>query len=501
MDIKMIYNIKCKICFCLYFLLLSLNSSILGQTNREIKDTRPNILFMIVDDWSYPHASAYGDEVVETPTFDRIAEEGILFHHAFVTASSCTPSRSSILTGQPIHKLEEGGVLASFLPSKFPNYVNLLEESGYIAGLNKKEKGWSPGIPEKGGYTRNPAGPRYAISEFIEEIKNSDQPYVFWFGGSHGDVHRPYKPSSGQEAGLEMNKVNVPEFLPDVPEIRSDLLDYYYEVQRFDREAAALLEKLENIGKLENTLIVYTSDNGMPFPRAKANVYDFGTRMPLAISWTGKVEGGRKTSQFVSFADFAPTFLEVAGLDIPESMTGKSLVPLFKAESVDDQTTNPMANHPREQVFIEHERHAWVRAGNKGYPVRAIRTKDFLYVQNIKPDRWPAGDPHWVATQGPYGDIDSSPSKTYLMEHQNDSEITLFFKLAVGKRPHEELYDISEDPYQLNNVATKPEYQNELKTLQQKLKNWQYETSDPRFIHKDYRKFETYPYYIPPMRR
>lgn len=470
-----------------------------GQNVQELEGSRPNILFMIMDDWSYPHASAYGDNVVETPTFDRIAKEGILFDNAFVTASSCTPSRSSILTGQPIHSLEEGGVLFSYLPKKFSNYVNLLEDNGYLTGLYGK--GWSPGIPEKGGYSRNPAGPRYEVSEFVQKVRNSDKPFAFWFAGSYGDPHRPYKAGSGAESGMDPEKVNVPPFLPDVPEVRSDILDYYYEVQRFDTEAGDLLRKLADIGELNNTLIVYTSDNGMPFPRAKSNVYDSGARMPLAISWEGKIEAGRRTSQFVSFTDFAPTFLEVAGIEVPEEMTGTSLLPLFIGKDPQERPSYLYEDdNPRKQVFIENERHAWVREGNKGYPIRAIRTEDFLYIQNLKPDRWPAGDPHWVATQGPYGDIDSSPSKSYLLEHQNDSVIAPFFRMAVEKRPAEELYDISEDPDQLNNVVSNPNYEMELKTLRRKLKNWRWETSDPRLIYDEYNQFDKYPYYLVPTR-
>src|SRR5689334_5304806 len=232
--------------------------------------TPPNILFLLADDWAWPHAGVYGDRVVRTPTFDRVAREGALFINAYSAAPSCTPSRAAMLTGRAVHQLEEGGNLWSALPSKFAVYPDLLEKAGYKVGFTRK--GWGPGNFKAGGRQRNPAGDEFkSFAEFFGQLPK-DKPFCFWFGSQ--DPHRPYEKGSGARSGMKAENVRVPAFLPDTPEVRSDILDYYYEVERFDRESGEILRLLENAKLLDNTLVVITGDNGMPFPRAKANVYD-----------------------------------------------------------------------------------------------------------------------------------------------------------------------------------------------------------------------------------
>ncbi|HEO70478.1 MAG TPA: hypothetical protein ENN80_04390, partial [Candidatus Hydrogenedentes bacterium] len=289
---------------------------------------RPNILFAIADDQSWCHTSIAGDPVVKTPTFDRIAREGVLFEHAFCSSPSCTPSRGAILTGQDFWRLEEGASLWSHLPAKFPVYPELLAESGYRVGHTRK--GWGPGQLKPGGRDVNPAGPRYKDFEAFLDKTPADKPFCFWFGST--DPHRTYEVGSGAASGMDPDAVNVPPFLPDAPEVRSDILDYLFEIQRFDREVGELLALLNRRGLLETTLVVMTSDNGMPFPRAKANIYDYGVHMPLAVRWPGVIKAGRVIHDFVSFADFAPTFLEAAGLQPTHDMTGKSLMALLASE-------------------------------------------------------------------------------------------------------------------------------------------------------------------------
>src|SRR6185503_13989215 len=191
---------------------------------------RPNILLVVADDWSHPHAGAYGDRTVKTPAFDRVAREGALFENAFTTAPSCTPSRAAILTGQTPHRLAEGGNLHSFLPARFAVYPDLLEAAGYHVGFTGK--GWGPGRFEPGGRTRNPAGPAFESFEAFLQKRPSGAPFCYWFGSNH--PHRPYQAGSGARAGLRAESVAVPAFLPDTPEVRNDLLDYYQEVQLFD---------------------------------------------------------------------------------------------------------------------------------------------------------------------------------------------------------------------------------------------------------------------------
>jgi arylsulfatase A-like enzyme len=441
---------------------------------------RPNILLCTADDWGHPHAGAYGDKVVKTPTFDRVAREGFLFTHAFSAAPSCTPSRAAILTGQAPHRLEEGGNLHGFLPTKFAVYPDLLEEAGYAVGFTGKS--WGPGNFQAGGRTRNPAGPSFkSFEEFLKTVP-ADKPFCFWFGS--GDPHRPYEKGSGIAAGMKPDDVVVPPYLPDTPEIRSDILDYYVEVQRFDRDVGEVLQALEEAGKSENTLVVITGDNGWPFPRSKANLYDSGTRQPFALRWPAAYSGGKTIDAFVNLADLAPTFLEAAGLKPLPGMTGQSLLPLLEDKS----------QPGRDMVFVERERHANVRAGNLSYPARAVRTKEFLYIRNLRPDRWPAGDPEVWKAVGPFGDCDGSPSKDFILDHRNEQEFSGFFQLGFAKRTAEELYDLKRDPHQVSNVADRPEYADSKKKLRDTLDRWMRDTKDPRAT-SDNDQWDGYPYF------
>ena len=240
---------------------------------------RPNILFAIADDWGWPHAGAYGDPVVQTPTFDRLAREGVLFQHAFVSAPSCTPSRGAILTGQWHWRLRGAANLWSVFPDDIATFPEMLERAGYEVGVTGKH--WGPGRTQSAG--RHLAGqPCGSFQDFLAH-RRSDKPFFFWLGS--GDPHRPFEPGSGERQGIDPARIVPPACLPNVPAVRSDMADYYAEVQRFDRLVAAALEMLDRAGELDRTIIVMTSDNGMPFPRCKANLYDSGSRMPLAIRW------------------------------------------------------------------------------------------------------------------------------------------------------------------------------------------------------------------------
>lgn len=445
-----------------------------------VAGNRPNILFCIADDWSWPHASAGGDLVVKTPTFDRVAREGMVFTHAFSAAPSCTPSRAAILTGQAPHRLAEGGNLHGFLPKKFPVYPDLLEDAGYIVGVTRK--GWGPGNFQAGGRTRNPAGNNFKnFEEFLKTVP-ADKPFCFWFGSQ--DPHRPYEKGSGLAAGLNPRDVVVPAYLPDTPETRNDILDYYLEVQRFDREVGELLQALEQSDRASNTLVVITGDNGWPFPRGKANLYDAGTRQPLAIRWPAKMQGGRTSDAFVNLADLAPTFLDAAGLKPPAEMTGQSLMPLLEGK--------PQTG--RDMVFVERERHANVRAGDLSYPARAVRTKQFLYIRNIRPERWPVGDPEMWKAVGPFGDCDGSPSKELILDRRNSKEFKLFFTLGFAKRPAEGLYDVVKDPHQITNLAYRAEFGDIKQQLKVTLARWMEATQDPR-IEEDDDRWDHYPYF------
>ena len=439
-----------------------------------LQSERPNILFLIADDWSYPHAGVYGDKTVRTPTFDWLAENGAVFENAYCAAPSCSPSRASILLGRYPHQIESAGNLWSVIPDKFPNWVSLLSEAGYHTG--KTRKGWSPGDHEAGGYQHNPAGKDYSDFDAFLKDGAKGKPFTFWFGSQ--DPHRIYETNSGAMTGMDQATVKVPGFLPDVPCVRNDILDYYYEVERFDRESGNIIARLDAEGLLDNTLIVMTSDNGMPFPRAKANLYDYGTRMPLAMYWKGHIEGGKRISEFMNFIDFGPTFLEAAGVRIPDAFSGKSLLELFE----EGETQKP----DRTKVFLERERHANVRAGDLSYPVRAVRTQDFLYIKNFESDRWPAGDPNVHQSVGQYGDVDNSISKFLVLAledettQKNNPSGTDYFGLSFGKRPAEELYVLAEDPYNLKNEIENPKYAEALDRLRRDLEKWMVATDDLR---------------------
>lgn len=444
-----------------------------------------NVVVAMADDWSWPHAGVDGDPVVRTPTFERLAREGTRFTHAFTQAPSCTPSRAAVLTGQAPHRLAEGAQLWSHLPARFTVYPDLLEARGYAVA--HAGKGWGPGALEPAGRTRNPAGPR--VEDFAGWLRGTPTGtrFAFWFGSS--DPHRPYEPGSGQRAGLDLARVAVPPFLPDTPEVRADVADYLAEVERFDRAVGDLLATLEQRGELDRTVVIVTSDNGMPFPGAKATLYDGGTRVPLVIRWPGVARPGQVVDALVTLTDLAPTILDAAGLPVPADMTGRSLRPLLAGQA---SSSWPDA------VFLERERHANVRRGDLSYPSRAVRTRTHLYVRNLRADRWPAGDPELYHSVGPFGDVDDGPAKQLLMAATTGALLP-YRRHALERRPAEELYDVQEDPGQMLDLARDPRHAATLETLRARLAAWMRDTGDPRATTDDDR-FDRYPYYGPPVK-
>ena len=447
------------------------------QSCQQELPQRPNILFAIADDWGWPHAGIYGDPVVQTPAFDRVAREGILFNHAYVSSPSCTPSRNAILTGQYHWRLGPGANLWSTLDPATPVYPLLLEDAGYKIGRFRKS--WGPG--DISNWERHPAGHDYTNTGFAEFMaeKPKDQPFCFWLGSS--DPHRPYDRGTGLSSGMNLEKIKLFKCFPDHEIIRSDVADYYYEVQRFDTLVASAIQLLEEYGELENTIIVVTGDNGMPFPRCKSNNYDSGTRMPLAIRWgKGIQHPGRVLDDFISTTDLAPTFLEMAGVEIPEVMTGLSFINLLTSDKEGFLDT-------RNRSFVLHgkERHVPGQEEDMGgYPGRAIRTHDYLYIRNFKEERWPSGTPNYLEAAISYcwlGDCDNGPTKTYMVDHrEQDEQHRKLYDLAFGKRPAEELYDCSRDPEQLVNLAEDPAYAEIRDKLSEQLMGQLVATGDPR---------------------
>ena len=433
---------------------------------------QPNILILMSDNHSWNHLGCYGDQTVRTPNIDRVAQHGVRFAHAFCPAPSCTPARAAMLTGQDIWRLEEGANLWGTLPNRFKVYTDLLEEAGYLVGY--EGKGWGPGNHEAGGWTRNPAGDRYgSFEEFYNELERG-QPFHYWF--SSRDPHRPYRAEGGKRAGIDVESIQVPPYLPDVPSVRSDIADYYAEIEDFDTDVGGHLALLSEFGATEDTIVIIASDNGWQMPRGLANLYDAGTRLPLVVSLPGRFPGGRVVDDFVSLADLAPTILELAGLVVPEAVTAKSLVPILTAEG------SGLVDAERSFVVTARERHAFARKGGPGYPGRALRTRDYLYIRNYAPDLWPAGDPPL------YGDVDAhmlhfpSPTKMFLLQRPDDPQYGPLFELGFSKRPEEELYNLGEDPHQMVNLAQDASHASVKEEMASQLQRYLEATGDPREV-------------------
>lgn len=439
------------------------------SSNEEQESSRPNILLLMSDNHSWNHLGCYGDDVVRTPNIDRLAQNGVRFTNAYCSSPSCTPARAGMLTGQDIWRLEEGANLWGMLPDHFVVYTDMLEDAGYLVGY--QGKGWGPGNYEAGGRPRNPAGDKYDSFTSFYKKRKPGQPFTFWF--SSKNPHRPYTDS---HEVVDPDAVAVPPYLPDNEVVRGDIADYLAEIQAFDKEVGQLIDFLSEQGEMENTVIIVCSDNGWQMPRGLANLYDFGTRIPLIITIPERFKGGRVVDDFVNLNDLAPTFLELAGVEIPEDMTARSLMNILKSDK------SGTIDASRDFVVTGRERHAFVRKGGAGYGGRAIRTNEFLFIRNYEPEQWPAGDPPL------YGDVDAhmlhypSPAKVYLLKHRDNPGLRPLFDLAFSKRPAEELYDLRTDPYQMKNIAADPDYREVKTRLEQKLHRYLTETGDPRVV-------------------
>jgi arylsulfatase A-like enzyme len=448
---------------------------------------RPNILFAFADDWGR-QAGAYGDPVVKTPNFDRIAREGVLFQHAYISSPSCTPSRGAVLTGRYHWELKGAANLWSVFPDEFTTYPEILTDNGYFTGVSGK--GWGPGRTATKG--RPVAGKRFGNFQQFLKARPDNAPFCYWLGTS--DPHRPFKAGSGKAAGMDLSKIDVPACFPDSETVRSDIADYYVEVQRFDALVGSALSSLEEAGELDNTIIVMSSDHGMPFPRCKSNLYDTGAQVPLAIRFGSKIKtAGRSVQDFVSLIDLAPTFLQVAGIDVPATMSGRSLWPILESNK------SGIIEVDRGSVIFGKERHvpSQEKPDMGGYPGRAIRSHEFLLIRNYRPDRWPNGTPDYrnAAIAGTWlGDTDNGPTKTYMVDNRDKDEThRRLYDLSFAKRPAIELYDLKSDPDQLNNVADKPQYADAIARLSRQLDAKLKASGDPRADGKgDF--FDTFPY-------
>jgi arylsulfatase A-like enzyme len=291
------------------------------------------------------------------------------------------------------------------------------------------------------------------------------------------EPHRAYEEGSGLRAGKRLEDVKLPGFYPNSNVIKSDYLDYALEVESNDMHLGRALAALERAGELDNTLILVTSDHGMPFPRVKGQIYEEGFHIPLFARWGKNIPSGRTVDDFINARDFAPTFLEAAGVGKPGSMTGKSFLDVLKSDKSGE------LDPTRDVMLIGKERHDLGRPNDAGYPVRAIRTREFLYVRNYYPDRWPAGNP-----ETGYRNVDDSPSKTFLISGFDE-----YYKLSFGRRPAEELYRIPTDPDCLKNLATESEFLDTKRKLRERMESMLRQEEDPRLLGQE-AFFDTIPY-------
>ena len=453
---------------------------------------RPNFLFIIFDDLSWNSVGAYGCEWVKTPNLDRVAKEGVRFQHAFTSNPKCSPCRASILTGRNSWQLEELSVHNSIFPKKWAVFPDLLEAAGYAVGLTGK--GWGPGDHTGQGWTRNPAGPSFDehkseppatgigkndyarnFEAFLDQRKDPQAPFSFWMGFQ--EPHRAYELHSGTRLGKKLEDITVPPYFPDVRAVRSDLADYAIEVEWADQHIGKAMEILKSRGELDNTLIVITSDHGMPFPYVKGQIHEDGFRLPFVARWGEGIKPGRVVEDFVNVRDIAPTFLELAGVEKHAQITGTSLVPLLKAEK------SGWLTEERKVMLVGKERHDLGRPNRWGYPVRAIRTPEFLYVHNYHPERWPACDP-----ETNFGNCDDSPTKEVIKLLGG-----YYFNLSFHFRPADELYDLRNDPHGVKNLANDPAFADTMAGLKKEMLERLKAEGDPRALGNG-TIFDTYEY-------
>jgi arylsulfatase A-like enzyme len=417
---------------------------------------KPNIVFIIADDVSWNDIGCYGNDVVKTPNIDRLAQEGLRFTNAFLTASSCSPSRCSIISGKYPHS-DGAAELHTPLPESEVSslYPLLLKENNYYTGQAGK---WHMGqaahrafdrYTDDNGYDNGDGGEKNWV-RFIKE-RPKDKPFYFWLA-SH-DAHRPWGADTFKITHDPLKMV-IPPYFFDTPETRQDMASYYNEIGRFDYYVGKVREELEKQGVLDNTVIIVMADNGRPFPRCKTRVYDSGMKTPFIVFWPKGIRSkGSQTESLISAIDIAPTILELAGINPPEKYQGKSFVPVLKTPSAEIRTA----------IFSEHNWHDYEAHE------RMIRTKDYLYVLNARPN----------LTNGGPADSKASPTQHALNQVRDDGKLTpAQADVFMAPRPAEELFNVKNDPQQFLNLTSMPEYQEKLKEMRRLLKNWQYNTGD-----------------------
>lgn len=438
---------------------------------------RPNIIVLIADDISWDDYGCYGNRAARTPNIDTLAARGLRFTQAYLTASSCSPSRSSIITGRYPHNLGAAAELHLPIPAHLPWIPALLRSAGYytaVVGKNHMSSDQpAPGTPPPPkpwdlvdpGVTPENHG---AESKWVPTIENrpKDQPFFFWFAAL--DAHR------GWDADREWiearygpkhrpEDVVVPPFLVDEAATRQDLASYYNEVTRFDHFVGEVTKALAAQGVLDHTLLLVLADNGRPFPRAKTRLHDSGMKTALVAHWPKGIRGAGVTSDsLVSVIDIAPTLAEIAGLAAPPEFQGVSLTPVFR---------DPRAV-VRRHAFSEHNWHDYEAHG------RSVRSEGFLFIRNARPAQ------PW---QGPADSVRSPSHRSLLLQRDRGQLTSAQADVLLAPRPVEELYRTADDPNQLRNLAGDPGFAEVRNRLRRLLDQWVEETGDavPEQISRD----------------
>ena len=501
-QLRKVRSRQCRWSAALFVLLF-----VVGWSTARLEAARPNILFCLADDWSYGHASIAGCPWINTPGFDQVARAGLRFTRAYTPNAKCAPSRSTLLTGRYSWQLKAAANHGCYFPPEFKVYPEVLREAGYFVGYTGK--GWGPGLAvDATGKRRSMTGipfqkrkhrvgvkginPNDYAANFADFLAAApaDQPWCFWFGAT--EPHRAYEYGVGaRKAGKTIASIrHVPAFWPDNEVVRHDMLDYAFEVEHFDRHVGRMLSELKSRDLLDNTIVIVTSDHGMPFPRCKGQACDHSNHVPLAIMWPKGIHAaGRTIDDYVSFADIAPTVIQAAGLKWNSTgmapMSGRSLFDIFRSEQ--SGRTNPARDH----VLIGKERHDVGRPHDGGYPIRGIVKHDWLYLHNYETDRWPAGNP-----ETGYLNCDGGPTKTEILEAHRKSAGDRHWKLCFGKRPPEELYHLTDDPDCVHNLIADPRYASLRDELKRQMERELEAQHDPRMAgHGEV--FDHYPYADP----
>lgn len=409
---------------------------------------RPNFVFFITDDISPEDLGCYGSELIETPNLDAIAEGALVFDRAYLTISSCSPSRCSMITGRYPHNTG-APELHTRLPADRYTFVQGLRDAGYYTYLSgKNHMGEATDLGFAGSSDSKPAGSEKWVTHLQERPK--DQPFFFWFA-SH-DAHAAFT-IDDKAPEYDPATVPVPPMLFDGPLTREDLAGYYHEVSRTDYYAGEVMKELEAQGIADNTYFIYCADNGRPFPRCKTYMYDSGIRTPLIIAGPG-VEAGR-TDSMVSSVDFAATILDLAGVAAPESVQGVSFAVVL---------SDPEAE-VRDVAFSERNWHVYQTHE------RAVRMGDWLYVWNAWPELHnTSGESSWINKFGAARELWEAAAAGELSKAQA--------LLTKAPQPEEMLFNVKDDPNQFKNLAGDERHGETLKRMRALLGEWQEETAD-----------------------